>query len=68
MEINTIDQVWEAISGERAISSKVDGDITFEEYELSDGTFLQVALDASLGGDPIEWIVTDESADEWLVG
>lgn len=68
MEINTIQDVWDAISGEKAINSKVEGDLTLEEYALKDGTYLQVALDASIGNDPVEWVVLEEETDWWVVG
>lgn len=74
-EINSVDDVWEAISGERVISQSriapygnYSSGLILEEYALSDGTYLQVALDPSIGNDPVEWAHTEESADDWLVG
>lgn len=74
-EINSVDEVWEAISGQPVINqSRVapygnyTSGLILEEYELSDGSYLQIALDPSIGGDPVEWVHTEESADDWLVG
>jgi hypothetical protein len=74
-ELSDASDVWEAISGEPVISSSrsaPEGNypmgLVLEEYELSDGTFLQVAFDPAIGGQPVEWHQSAVSKDSWVVG
>ena len=70
----TLIQIRDAIAGESPLNTyhtMPEGNHTaglvLEEYRLRSG-YLQVACDPNLGGDPVEWIVTDTPSDEWLVG
>jgi hypothetical protein len=74
-ELSDASDVWDAISGEPVISSSrsaPEGNypmgLVLEEYELSDGTFLQVAFDPAIGGQPVEWHQSAVSKDSWVVG
>jgi len=74
-EFETIEDVWDAISGEPVISSSrsaPEGNysmgLILEEYALRDGSFLQVALDPAIGGQPVEWHHSAFSEDSWVVG
>ena len=74
-EFETIEDVWDAISGEPVISSSrsaPEGNysmgLILEEYALNDGSFLQVALDPATGGQPVEWHHSAFSEDSWVVG
>lgn len=73
--LSTAEDVWEAISDEPIISSSrsaPEGNYSWglilEEYQLSDGTFLQVAFDPRIGNQPVEWHHSATSADSWMVG
>jgi len=74
-EFETIEDVWDAISGEPVISSSrsaPEGNysmgLILEEYQLRDNSFLQVALDPAIGGQPVEWHHSAFSEDSWVVG
>jgi hypothetical protein len=74
-EFETISDVWDAISGEPVISSSRSAPqgnysmgLILEEYQLRDNSFLQVALDPAIGGQPVEWHHSAFSEDSWVVG
>jgi hypothetical protein len=76
----TKEEIWDMIRGERLENcGRVDpyGNYTMgldlEEYCIGrsytrDKLWIQVALDPSIGGEIVDWYVSEEEQDSWRVG
>lgn len=70
----TTEQIWDMIRGERtqnegtvAPYGNYTRGLNLEEYHV-DGKWVQVALDPCIGGEIVDFHVSDVEEDEWQVG
>jgi hypothetical protein len=76
----TKEEIWDLIRGERVenqgkiapYGNHSDG-LNLEEYCIAfhgttDKLWIQVALDPAIGGEIIDWYVSEEEEDSWRVG
>ena len=79
MEQYTKEEIWDLIRGERvenqgrvAPYGNHDMGLDLEEYCIryrsGDNLWIQVALDPSIGGEIVDWYVSEEEQDSWRVG
>lgn len=79
-KLYTVDEIWEMIRGECVqnygrvdpYGNHPDG-LELEEYCIgfhgtSDKLWIQVALDPAIGGEIVDWYVSEEEEDSWRVG
>jgi hypothetical protein len=50
------------------MTTEITTEFEFEEYYLGDGRFIQVAIDPDLDGEIVEYVETDGSLAEWVIG
>jgi hypothetical protein len=78
-KLYTVDEIWDLIRGERVenrgsvppYGNRTMG-LDLEEYcircQSGDNLWIQVALDPAIGGEIVDWYVSEEEEDSWRVG
>jgi hypothetical protein len=73
-EILSVEDLWDAISGKRLVNAGIAAKkystrpLLLHEYDMGNRHYMQVAFDPDLDGTPVEWELTEGSADTWVVG